>query len=122
MDSDDDTQQICNLSSQQNSTVATINTDEPWFRVDLDSHADTCCVGNGVLIVNQTEKMVQVTPFLKSLGSVEKVPIVSAAIAYDDAKTGEVIVLVIHQAMHFPEMHYCLLCPMQMRLNDIVVN
>ena len=92
------------------------------FRVDLDSHADTCCVGNGVLIVNQTERTVRVTPFLKSLGSVNKVPIVTAAIAYDDPKTGEVFVLVVHQAMHFSEMNNCLLSPMQLRLNDVKVN
>ena len=85
MDSDDDTLLISNLSSQQNSTVAATLADDPWFRVDLDSHYDPCCVGNGVLIINQTEQMVRVTQFLKSLGLVEKVPIVSAAIENDDA-------------------------------------
>jgi hypothetical protein len=45
---------------------------DDWFRVNLDSHADTCCVGKGVLIVNQTERTARVTPFLKSLlGKVE---------------------------------------------------
>jgi preprotein translocase subunit Sss1 len=95
---------------------------EDSFRVDLDSHADTCCVGNGVLIVNQTERTVRVTPFLKSLGSVSKVPIVTAAIAYDNHKTGEVTILLVHQALHFPEMNNCLLSPMQLRLNDVEVN
>ena len=85
--------------------------EDSWFRVDLDSHADTCCVGNGVLIVNQTERTLRVTPFLNT-----------AAIAYDDPKTGEVFVLVVHQAMHFFEMNNCLLSPMQLRLNDVEVN
>jgi hypothetical protein len=47
------------------------------FRVNLDSHADTCCDGIGVLIVNQMAQTVRVTLFLKSLGSVHNVPIVT---------------------------------------------
>jgi Reverse transcriptase (RNA-dependent DNA polymerase) len=102
--------------------VASTSGIDDWFRVDLDSHADTCCVGNGVLIVNQTERTARVSPFLKSLGSVNKVPIVTAAIAYDDPKSGEVFVLLIHQALYFEELRNCLLCPMQLRLNDVVIN
>jgi hypothetical protein len=95
---------------------------EDPFRVDLDYPADTCCVGNGVLIVNQSERRVRVTLFIKSLGSVSKVPIVTAAIAYDNPKTGEVTILLVHQALHFPEMNNCLLSPMQQQLNYIEVN
>jgi hypothetical protein len=65
---------------------------------------------------------VRVTPFLKSLGSVNKVPVVTAAIAYNNPKTGEVFILLIHQALYFPEMINCLLSPMQLRLNDVEVN
>jgi hypothetical protein len=93
-----------------------------WFKVELDSHADTCCVGTDVLIVNETRRSVKVTPFLKSLGSVTKVPIVTAAIAYDDQKSGQVFILILHQALHFKDMDHCLLCPMQLRLNDVVLN
>jgi hypothetical protein len=92
------------------------------FRLQLDSNADTCCVGGGVMIINQTDRQVGVTPFIKSLGSVQKVPIITAAIAYDDPRSGKVYILVIHQALNFPEMKQCLLCPMQMRLNDVVLN
>jgi hypothetical protein len=97
------------------------NSDE-WFHVDLDSHADTCCVGKDVLLVNMTMKTVKVTSFLQSLGSVTKVPIVTAAIAYDDPRSGKVFILIIHQALHFKELNHCLLCPMQLRLNDVVIN
>jgi hypothetical protein len=96
--------------------------DDDWFRVELDSHADTCCVGMDVLIVNKTNRSVRVTPFLKSLGTVTKVPIVTAAIAYDDPKSGQVYILILHQALHFEEMDHCLLCPMQLRLNDVTLN
>jgi hypothetical protein len=95
---------------------------ENSFRLELDSHSNTCCVGCDVLIVNTTEQTARVQPFLKSLGSVSKVSIVTAAIAYDDMKTGEVTVLLIHQALHFKDMKNCLLCPMQLRMNDIKLN
>jgi hypothetical protein len=69
--------------SEDSIQVSSASGEKDWFRVDLDSHANTCCVGSGVLIVNQTDRTARVSPFLKSLGSVSKVPIVSAAIAYD---------------------------------------
>jgi hypothetical protein len=90
--------------------------------MDLDSHADTCCVGDGVMIVNETLKTVKATPFLKSLGSVTNVPIITAAVAYDDPRSGKTFVFLIHQALLFKGLKHCLLCPMQMRLNDVVVN
>ena len=74
------------------------------------------------MIVNKTMRTVKVTPFLQSLGSVSKVPIITAAIAYDDPKSGNVFVLLIHQALYFQDLDHCLLCPMQLRLNDVVVN
>jgi hypothetical protein len=109
------------ISSVSTVIAAVATPVEDSFRVDLDSHVDTCCVGNGVLIVNQTERTVRVTPFLKFLVSVSKVPIVTAAIAYNNPKTGEVTILLVHQALHFPEMNNCLLSPMQLQLNDVEV-
>jgi hypothetical protein len=92
------------------------------LRVELESHADTCCVGPDVMIINETQKTVKVTTFLKALGSVTRVPIVKAAIAYDDPKSGETYLLLIHQSLHFEEMDHCFVCPMQLRLNDVAIN
>jgi hypothetical protein len=92
---------------------------EDLFRFNLDSHTDSCHVGNGVWLWIKTE---QVTPFLKSFGSVHKVPIVTGAITYDHPKTGEMSILLVHQDLQFPEMNNCLLSPMQLWLNDVEVN
>jgi hypothetical protein len=62
-----------------------------------------------------------VSPFTEALGKMEHVPIVSAAIAYDDPETGEVIYLVMHQAIYIKEVDNLLLCPMQMRVDDVRV-
>jgi hypothetical protein len=104
-------------------TTPTVATDyaTEWIKYELDSHADTCCVGTDVLIVIETRRSVKVASFLKSLGTV-KVTIVAAAIAYDDPNSAQVYILLIHQVLHFKEMDHCLLCPMQFRLNDIVLN
>jgi hypothetical protein len=63
-------------------------------RLELNCHADNCRVGKDVLIVHETQKRVKVTPFIKTLGSVNKIPIVSAAIAYDDQRSGQTRVFI----------------------------
>ena len=44
---------------------------------------------------------------------------VSGALAYDDPSTGEVIIIVVHQAILIPHLEVNLLCPMQVRVNDV---
>jgi hypothetical protein len=73
-----------------------------WYKVEFDSHAYTCCVTGNALVVNDTMKTVEVSTFRQSLGTMSKVQIVSAVMAY--------------------EVKHCLLGLMQLRLNDIVIN
>ncbi len=47
---------------------------------------------------------------------------VSGALAYDDPLTGKLYHLVIIQAIHIPHLDHHLLCPMQCRVNDVIVN
>ena len=47
--------------------------------------------------------------------------LVGTVIAYDCLKTGEVIIIIINQAIHINIMSNNLLCPMQNRMNDIKV-
>ena len=49
-------------------------------------------------------------------------PTVSGALAYDDPLTGKLYHLVIIQAIHIPHLDHHLLCPMQCRVNDVIVN
>jgi hypothetical protein len=57
-------------------------------------------------------QFVNVSPFTKALGQMNHKPIVSGALAYDDPITGEVLLLVIHQAIYIKEITNHLLCPM----------
>ena len=90
-------------------------------RTELDSHADTCCVGSGAAILYKSEHTIQVEGFLSSLGSVN-VPIVTAAVAYDDPLTMNTFVLVIHQALYFEQLRHNLFSPNQLRQHGIIVN
>jgi len=47
---------------------------------------------------------------------------VSGALAYDDPVTDEVYHIVINQAIHIPHLDHHLLCPMQCRVNDVIVD
>lgn len=106
-----------------NHSISAVNAnDDESTRAELDSHADTTCVGRSAMIIGTTYKTVRVTPFLESLGSVSRVPVVNAAMAYDDPRSGKTKVLILHQVLHFREMENHLLSPMQMRMNDVTVN
>jgi hypothetical protein len=47
---------------------------------------------------------------------------VSAGMAYDVPGSGRVVILSVHQAINLPHLPHSLLNPMQMRLNDVMVN
>ena len=71
-------------------------------RTELDSHANTCVVSKNALILYDFYRAINVTGYNTSQDVAQSLPIVSAALAYDDPKTGEVIFLVLNQAIHIP--------------------
>jgi hypothetical protein len=92
-------------------------------RSELDSHADTCCVGRNANVLYSHNRTVNVSPFLDSLGTANSVPIVTAAIAYDDEITAKTYILIIHQALYFGDkLENNLLNPFQCRLNGVGIN
>jgi hypothetical protein len=89
---------------------------------DLDSHADQCAVGNNALIVHDYDRPINVSGYNPSGPIAKDLKTVSAALAYDDPVSGETLILMIHQAIAIPDIYHNLLSPMQLRLNDVVVN
>ena len=104
-------------------TVAAVDVDVQEGRTELDSHADTCIVGSCALVFHEYERRVNVQGYDPKLGIQKDLPIVSAAIAYDSVTEHgcETILLIIHQAIYLPRLRHNLLCPNQMRANDVVV-
>ena len=84
-------------------------------RAELDSHADTCAFGSACRIVYDTGDYVSVEPFEQSLGAVTKVPIVTAAVAYDNPIDHEIYILIFPQSLYIPTMDTHLLSPFQIR-------
>jgi len=88
----------------------------------LDSNCDTCTFGKGARIVNDTGETVSLDPFLESLGSLQRVRIVTAAVAHDDPTTCQTYILFFPQSLCMPSLRRHLLCPNQMRTNGVTIN
>jgi hypothetical protein len=105
--------------------VASVRHDVPsdLLRTELDSQADTCCVGRNATVLYSHNCTVTVSPFLDSLGTADSVLIVMAAIAYDDEITARTYILIVHQALYFGDkLERNLLNPFQWRLNGVNIN
>ena len=93
------------------------------YRTELYSHADTCTVGNNILInhvhdINGIPKRVNVHVYDPVLGCVKGKTVVKGAVAYDYPRSGEFLIIKSNQAIHIPTISNNLLCVMQLRLND----
>ncbi len=89
---------------------------------DLDSHADQCAVGSNCLVVHDYDRPINVSGYNPSGPVAKDLKTVSAALAYDDPVSGETVILMVHQAIHIPDIAHNLLSTMQLRLNDVTVN
>ena len=66
---------------------------------------------------------VNVVGYDKSCGTQHRdLPTVSGALAYNDPNSGAAIMLIVHQAISVTTMSNNLLCPMQIRMNDVELN
>ena len=90
-------------------------------RIELDSQANTLVVGRGTLIFHDHCQTVRVSSYDPEAGARE-CQMVSAAVAWDHPQTGQVYLLVIHQAIEVPNLPNHLLSPMQCRMNGVRVN
>ena len=72
-------------------------------RTDLDSHADSAVVGKNALILETHEATVKVNGLTPSLGT-KTVPVVNAAVAYDDVMSSQVVIMLIYHALYISEM------------------
>ena len=90
-------------------------------RTKLDTHADTCFVGSNCLVIHEYDRYVTITGYDPKQRSVKDLKVIGAVIVYDFPQTGEVIIIRINQAMYIESVSNNLLCPMQIRMNDIKV-
>ena len=91
-------------------------------RMELDSHADTCALGNCCVVLQDTGRTVTVEGFDDGIGALDDVHIVTAAVAHDCPTTSETWLQVFHEALHIPEMETHLVNPFQVRNQGLIVN
>ena len=89
--------------------------------LEADSHADTTCLGRGVLKIYDYNFPVNVQGYDPSLGT-KQYGTISGALAYVNPFTGLKYHLIFHQAIHFLDLDNHLLCPMQCRAKNVVIN
>ena len=101
----------------------TATTSQTEYRSELDNHADICVVGTETaLLIHNYDRPVQVHRYDEGIVEIEACWTVSAVISYDNPESGDTFMLVLHQAILIPQMENNLLCPLQMRDNDVRVN
>lgn len=90
-------------------------------RTELDTHANMAVVGTQALIINNTGKTVEVSPYNPVYQSLT-VPLVDAALKYESPFDGKVCILLVRNALHVPTMKNNLLPPFMLREAGIQVN
>eukprot|EP00536_Pseudo-nitzschia_multiseries_P018230 jgi/Psemu1/54666/gm1.54666_g len=85
---------------------------------ELDSHADTTAAGSNMILLNpdQVTTHVDVAPFSEEYKPIKKIPIGSCAAAWTSPTSGQVYIIVFHQALYFGnKLKNSLICPNQVR-------
>jgi hypothetical protein len=94
----------------------------PVCRSDLDSHADTSLVGIEVKTFQDFQRPVNFSGYDPKGPVSLALKTVSAGMAYNLPGSGRVVILIVQQSINLPHFPHNLINPMQMRMNDVVVN
>jgi hypothetical protein len=82
---------------------------------EFDSHVDTCVVGWNFCVMEESTRVCTVAGFSDSYGKKEDVKIVCAATMVQDDDTGQGYILIVNEALYFPDMPHSLFNPNQIR-------
>jgi hypothetical protein len=75
------------------------------------------------MVLYYHSRMVSVASFLSSFGTKDQVPIITAAIAYDDSITAQAYILIIYQVLYVgTKLGHNLINPFQCQLNEVQIN
>jgi hypothetical protein len=89
-------------------------------KLELDTHADTCCLGYNFVPILYTGQVCDVQPFADGYAPMKDIPVVTGVTAYDDEETGLTYLLEFHQSLWFGEhMDYSLINLNQVRSTGI---
>ena len=106
------------MASSSSTTMPKHNSDQQIIQgtIELDSHADTIVAGANCVILNYTGRECDVAPYSDAYDSIQNVPIVTAATAWQSKNTGQTYILVFHEALWMgSSMNNTLINPNQLR-------
>lgn len=89
-------------------------------RTELDSHANMPVVGKGAYLLNETARTASVSAYNPNYSPMD-LPIVDAAVLYEDNATGDATIIVIKNALLVESMRVNLIPPFIMREHGIKV-
>jgi len=113
----------CSFSARREIASIQQSFDLQKCRVELDSHSDTCGVNDVAKVLEIHGQVAQVSGFSDTMSPLKDIPIVKAALAFDVPETGEVLILIINQALYFGKnLSHMLINPNQLRFNDVTVD
>ena len=90
-------------------------------KIELDSYADTCVIGDHCLSVHDHNRPVNVFGYNTKVGS-KCACIVNAAVAYTEPETDQVVILLINQAIEMKGLDHHLFSPMQFPVNGVLID
>ena len=90
-------------------------------KVELDSHADTCVVGDNCVVVHNLNRPVNVYSYDPMDGH-RSAKTVNAEVGYQNPQSGQKFILMMNQAICIDGLVNHLLCPMQCYLNGVQIN
>ena len=89
---------------------------------ELDSHANMVVVGRQATIISESGIHAEVKAFAEDCGTLNKIPIVDAAFAYDCPMTFKTYIIIVRNALYVESMDHNLIPPFVMREAGIRVN
>ena len=93
--------------------VKSDHTNHESGRNELDTRADTICVGKNWRILSTTGQCCDVHGFHDKFDAIKDVPVARSATAYVDQQ-GDTYILIVNEALHFgPSMDHSLINPNQ---------
>ena len=110
------------LSAIHATTVGKNSVPSESSTTELDSHANMVVVGEQATVISDSGIHAEVRAFADDCKTLERVPIVDAAIAYDCRSSMRTYILIVRNALHVKSMRHNLLPPFIAREVGLVVN
>ena len=70
-------------------------------RLEMDSHADTCVLGQNFVIMEYSGRVCDVYPYSQEYQAIKDIPIVRGATAVQDQETGETIIIIVNEGLWY---------------------